>query len=63
MMKNIKVEYLGKIKIRDSLYDMNNINKKDKYTVFFNGNYPFIKITTNKGEGRKLLVIKRFLCK
>ncbi|MBD8046918.1 hypothetical protein H9637_07665 [Clostridium sp. N37] len=53
-----KVEYLGENKIRDSLYDMNNINKKDKYTVFFNGNYPFIKITTNKGEGRKLLVIK-----
>ncbi|MBS5822325.1 MAG: hypothetical protein KID00_00450 [Clostridium argentinense] len=53
-----KVEYLGENKIRDSLYDMNNINKKDKYTVFFNGNYPFIKITTNKGERRKLLVIK-----
>lgn len=53
-----KVEYLGEDKSYESLYDMNNINKKDKYTVFFNGNHPLIKITTNKGEGRKLLVVK-----
>ncbi len=53
-----KVEHLGEDKSYESLYDMNNINKKDKYTVFFNGNHPLIKITTNKGEGRKLLVVK-----
>ncbi|MFD3158105.1 DHHW family protein [Haloimpatiens sp. FM7330] len=52
------VEYYDENKTTNSLYDMNNLNKKDKYTVFFNGNHPFMKISTNIKNGKKLLVIK-----
>jgi hypothetical protein len=37
---------------------MSNVTKKDKYTVFFNGNHPLIKISTNGSPNNKLLVIK-----
>ncbi|NQX65946.1 hypothetical protein HQN90_07380 [Paenibacillus alba] len=42
----------------DSLYEMDNIRKKDKYTVFLNGNHPLVNITTGNPGGRKLLVVK-----
>ena len=41
-----------------SLYNMDNINKKDKYTIFLGGNHPLIKITTNSNNKEKLLIIK-----
>lgn len=42
----------------NSIYFMNNIDKKDKYTIFFDGNHPLVKISTNIKNGKKLLVIK-----
>ncbi|NEW09703.1 hypothetical protein GK047_27630 [Paenibacillus sp. SYP-B3998] len=53
-----KVEYVDENQSTDSLYEMDNIRKKDKYTVFLDGNYPLVKITTGNPEGRKLLVVK-----
>ncbi|MFJ6209494.1 DHHW family protein [Lysinibacillus sp. NPDC092081] len=53
-----KVEYVDEDKTSKSLYEMNNIKKKDKYTVFFNGNHPLVKITTENTSGKKLLVVK-----
>ncbi|WII36035.1 DHHW family protein [Paenibacillus thiaminolyticus] len=54
-----KVEYVDEQRTTDSLYELGNLNKKDKYTVFFNGNHALIKITTAHLEGkRKLLVVK-----
>jgi len=41
-----------------SLYSMDNINKKDKYTIFLGGNHPIIKIATNSNSKEKLLIIK-----
>lgn len=52
------VEYIDENKTATSLYEMENIKKKDKYTVFFNGNHPLVKVTTNNGNGKKLLVVK-----
>jgi hypothetical protein len=37
---------------------MGNLTKKDKYTVFFNGNHGLIRITTDNTEGRRLLIVK-----
>lgn len=56
--ENIKVEYVEENKTANTLYEMDNLNKKDKYTVFFNGNHPLIKITSNAGTHKKLLIIK-----
>lgn len=54
-----KVEYVDEQRTTDSLYEFGNLNKKDKYTVFLNGNHPLIKITTARPEGKKkLLVVK-----
>lgn len=54
-----KVEYMnGENKHFNSLYAMDNINKKDKYTVFLDGNHSLIKITTGIEEGKKLLIVK-----
>nr|WP_187351630.1 DHHW family protein [Brevibacillus laterosporus] len=53
-----RVEYVDEQQRSDSLYVMDNLKKKDKYTVFLNGNHGLIKIATSNREGRKLLVIK-----
>lgn len=56
--ENYKVEYSDS-KIEDkTLYSMDNLNKKDKYAVFFGGNHPLVKITTGVKNNKKLLVIK-----
>jgi hypothetical protein len=53
-----EIKYSDDDKVKDSLYTMSNVTKKDKYTVFFNGNHPLIKISTNGSPNNKLLVIK-----
>ena len=40
------------------LYDLSAKDKKDKYTVFFGGNYGLVNIKTNAGTGKSLLLIK-----
>lgn len=52
------VEYVEEQQISDSLYEMDNLNKKDKYTVFLNGNHALIHIITGHSEGKKLLLVK-----
>ena len=41
-----------------SLYDLNAANEKDKYKVFFGGNYGLVKITGGCRNGKTLLIIK-----
>lgn len=53
-----KVEYVDEDKTSSTLYEMNNIKKKDKYTVFFNGNHPLVKITTENTSEKKIVVVK-----
>lgn len=40
------------------IYDSTALEKKDKYTYFFGGNYGKVEITTQAGNGQRLLVIK-----
>ncbi|MDO4283338.1 MAG: DHHW family protein [Clostridia bacterium] len=42
----------------NSLYDYSKLDTKDKYAIYFSGNQPFIRINTEVGNGRKILVIK-----
>ncbi len=42
----------------DSLYSYDNLNEKDKYTVYLDGNHSYIKITSNSKNKEKLLVVK-----
>ncbi|MGG1518438.1 DHHW family protein [Paenibacillus oryzisoli] len=57
-LSKIKVSYVDEGRISDSLYEMDNLHKKDKYTVFLNGNHALIRITTDGPENKKLLVVK-----
>lgn len=53
-----KVWYSDEKKERDSFLHLENANKKDKYTVFFNSNHPLVKIETGINNHKRLLVIK-----
>lgn len=54
----IEVVYMDEGRIADSLYELDNLRKKDKYTVFLNGNHPLIRIVTDGPADRRLLVVK-----
>ena len=56
--EGIKVEYIEEKETSDSLYNMESLDKKDKYTVFLGGNHPIIKIKTKFNDEKKLLIIK-----
>lgn len=54
----MKVRYEATDTETDSPYALNHLDKKDKYSLFLDGNHPLIKITTSVKNGKKLLVIK-----
>ncbi len=55
-----KVEYLDEETSSESLYNMDNLCIKDKYTTYLDGNHSIIKITGNavSGDNGKILIIK-----
>ena len=48
----------GVSETRDTCYDVAYLDKKDKYSVFFGGNYGEVRIETMSGSSRRALVIK-----
>src|SRR5690606_24648471 len=56
--RTIKVIYLDEGRSISSLYEMDNLRKKDKYTVFLNGNHAHLRIITDRPTERKLLIVK-----
>lgn len=56
--EQIDLKYYDNEKTDDSLYKMENLDKKDKYTVFLDGNHSLIRINTSSDTGKKLLIIK-----
>lgn len=56
--EEIKLWYYDNEKTGDSLYKMDNLEKKDKFKVFLDGNHSLIKISTNSDKHKKLVVIK-----
>ncbi|MDF2662065.1 MAG: hypothetical protein K0Q94_4856 [Paenibacillus sp.] len=54
----IKVSYVDEGRISDSLYEPDNLRKKDKHAVFLNGNHALIRIATDGPADKKLLVVK-----
>lgn len=54
----IKVTYADEGETTDSLYAMDNLQKKDKYEVFLNGNHGLVHIATAQTNEKKLLVVK-----
>ncbi len=52
------VSYVYEGKVTASFYETENLKVRDHYTVFFNGNYPQIRILTDSDSKKKLLVIK-----
>ncbi|MDT8977896.1 DHHW family protein [Paenibacillus sp. chi10] len=54
----VTVDYVEEQQSTNSMYVMDNRMKKDKYTVFFNGNHSLIQMKTSHREGKKLLVVK-----
>ncbi|CAH1057348.1 hypothetical protein PAECIP111894_03506 [Paenibacillus pseudetheri] len=52
------VTYVDEGKNTDSLYAMEQLQRKDKYAVFLNGNHGLIQIKTALPNGEKLLVVK-----
>lgn len=44
--------------ITDTLFDLEQLEGKDKYSVFLKGNQPIVQVNTTIKNGRKLLIIK-----
>lgn len=60
-IESYRIDYFdeeGKVKTAESLYNLDNIKKKDKYSLFLDGNHPLVKITTRCPNQKKLLIIK-----
>ncbi|REE57569.1 DHHW motif protein [Paenibacillus taihuensis] len=55
---SVKVKYEDDGTMSDSLYVLDNLQKKDKYSVFLNGNHALIRILTDGPANKKLLVVK-----
>lgn len=56
--EEVSVRYNNSTELKDSLYEMSALEKKDKYSIFLGGNNPLVQITTNAENDRKVLVIK-----
>ncbi|WP_251862549.1 DHHW family protein [Clostridium sp. Marseille-Q2269] len=56
--ENIIINYIEEKKKSVSLYNAEDLNTKDKYTLFTDGNHPVIKIQTSSKSNKRLLVIK-----
>lgn len=56
--KDIQITFNNKTKPYHDFYFSENLDKKDKYTVFLNGNNPQLKITTNIKNSEKIMIIK-----
>ena len=56
--ETVLVSYVEEQEIRTSLYDTSWLDAKDKYSLFLGGNHPLINISTARGTGRTLLLVK-----
>ena len=54
----VSVEISGRDNTLSGIYDNDKLKVKDKYAVFFGGNFGEVVISTGKGTGKNLLVVK-----
>ncbi len=54
----VQVENMADGTVSDSLYAMEYLDKKDKYSLFLNQNQPLLVIRSLAGNGKKLMMIK-----
>ena len=52
------VNYVYEGKQSDSPYEMSWLEKKDKYSMFFDGNHPVVTVETSNKNGKSLAVFK-----
>lgn len=52
------VNYMNEEDLRSSCFKPEELKKKDKYLVFFGGNYPMIDIKTTSDSEKNLLILK-----
>lgn len=55
---NVLVDYVYSDTIKDSLYEYDYLNTKDKYGIFLDNNHPLVKILSLVDNGKKIAVIK-----
>ncbi len=53
-----EVTYVQKNYVTNDVFERSNLNIKDKYTVFMNGNHPLVTVKSNGVGAEKVLVIK-----
>lgn len=52
------LEYDGKEKVKNTLYNMEKLTQKDKYGIYLGGNHAVIEIKTNIKNGKSILILK-----
>lgn len=53
-----KIDYKDNNKSSDSLYEYSYLDKKDKYSMFLDGNHALLTIKSNINNGKKLVIFK-----
>lgn len=53
-----EVYYSDSDEYTNTLYELEYLDKKDKYSMFLNGNHPLVKIKTNVKNDKKLVILK-----
>ncbi|MFS0726049.1 DHHW family protein [Paenibacillus sp. 1P07SE] len=56
--ERVEVTYVDEGRVADSLYELEHLDKKDKYAIFLNGNHGLIRIRSEAPADSKLLVVK-----
>lgn len=58
-LREVEIVYdMDESKKKDTLYETNHLETKDKYSTYLDGNHAFVSIKTGVQNGQKLLVIK-----
>ncbi len=52
------INYSTNEPVEGTMYDYTFLEKKDKYSMFFGGNTPLLKITTGKTDAPKILILR-----
>ena len=52
------VDYGTERPVGNSMLEMGQLERRDKYAVFFGGNYPLVTIESNQNQGDRVLILK-----
>lgn len=53
-----EVKYSDKEAVSDTLYELKHLDKRDKYSMFLDGNHPLLKIKSSVNNNKRIVIFK-----